>query len=65
MSFYPVSSSSATPDAQDGAGGRGPVMVAVPVSALTCPVAEGSGGDGRSGLVVEGAPGITSGEPVA
>jgi len=40
-------------------------MVAVPVSALSWPVGEGSGGDGRSGLVVTGAGKIAKGEPVA
>jgi len=40
-------------------------MVAVPVSALACPVRQGSAGDGRSALVVAGAPAIRSGEPVA
>ena len=46
------------------------VVVAVPLSALTCPGREGStgagsGGDGRSALVVAGAEAIRSGEPVA
>jgi len=39
-------------------------MVAVPVSALVWPVRAGSGGDGRSALVVAGASPITAGEPV-
>ena len=40
-------------------------MVAVPLSALTWPVRDGSAGDGRSGMVVAGAQAIRSGEPVA
>ena len=40
-------------------------MVAVPVSALAWPVRAGSGGDGRSALVVAGAEPIMAGEPVA
>jgi hypothetical protein len=39
-------------------------MVAVPVSALSWPVAEGSGGDGRSAMVVAGAEKITGGDLV-
>jgi hypothetical protein len=39
-------------------------MVAVPVSALSWPVAEGSSGDGRSAMVVAGAEKITSGDLV-
>jgi hypothetical protein len=39
-------------------------MVAVPVSALSWPVREGSGSDGRSGMVIEGAQKITSGDLV-
>jgi hypothetical protein len=40
-------------------------MVAVPVAALSWPVRSGSGGQGRSGLVVAGAGRIGSGELVA
>jgi hypothetical protein len=40
-------------------------MVAVPVSALAWPVRAGSGGDGRSALVVTGADPIMAGAPVA
>jgi hypothetical protein len=40
-------------------------MVAVPVSALVSPVQPGSGGDGRSALVVAGAAPIAAGELVA
>ena len=39
-------------------------MVAVPASALSWPVWDGSDGDGRSGMVVEGAGKIKSGDPV-
>ena len=41
------------------------VMVAVPVSALVWPVRAGSGGDGRSALLVAGAKLVTAGDPVA
>jgi hypothetical protein len=53
-------------DGQDaaGAGAGTTLMVAVPVSALSWPVRAGSGGDGRSALVVAGAEPITAGEPV-
>jgi hypothetical protein len=44
---------------------QGVVMVAVPVSALSWPVGEGSSGDGRSATVVAGAEKITSGDLVA
>jgi hypothetical protein len=40
-------------------------MVAVPVSALSWPVSEGSTQDGRSAMVVAGAGKIARGEPVA
>jgi hypothetical protein len=43
---------------------QGVLVVAVPVSALSWPVAEGSGGDGRSAMTVTGNAKITSGEPV-
>lgn len=65
MSFYPVWPSAAIPDAQIPGVDQATVMVAVPVSALGWPVRAGSGGDGRSGLVVAGAVKITAGEPVA
>jgi hypothetical protein len=39
-------------------------MVAVPVSALVWPVRAGSGGDGRSALLVAGTSPIATGEPV-
>jgi hypothetical protein len=39
-------------------------MVAVPVSALSWPVSEGSSGDGRSAMVISGAGKIRTGEPV-
>jgi DDE family transposase len=42
----------------------GAVVVAVPASALVWPVRAGSGGDGRSALLVAGAKPITGGEPV-
>jgi hypothetical protein len=40
------------------------VVVAVPVSALVWPVRAGSGGDGRSALLVAGTSPIATGEPV-
>jgi hypothetical protein len=65
--FYPASSWSAIPGVEipgvDQAAVQA-VMVAVPVSALIWPVRAGSGGDGRSALVVAGASPITAGEPV-
>ena len=64
MSFYPVSSSVAIPDVEIGGVGAAAVMVAVPVSALVGPVREGSGGQGRSGLVVAGAGKIKTGDLV-
>ena len=69
MSFYTaLSATASTPG--DGIGaetgdGETTRMVAVPVSALSWPVRAGSGGDGRSALVVEGAERITAGDPVA
>ena len=44
---------------------RQAVMVAVPVSALVWPVRAGSGGDGRSAMVVAGPAPIAAGELVA
>jgi hypothetical protein len=64
MSFYPVSSLSTIPDVRLPGADAGAVMVAVPVSALSWPVDEGSDGDGRSAMVVEAAGKIKSGEPV-
>ena len=67
MSFYPVPSRPAIPGVEIPGGDRAgaqAVMVAVPVSALAWPVGAGSGGDGRSALVVAGASPITTGEPV-
>ncbi|HEY6798558.1 MAG TPA: transposase [Kineosporiaceae bacterium] len=43
---------------------QGAVMVAVPVSALSWPVTEGSGGDDRSAMTVTGAERIMSGDLV-
>ena len=68
MSFYPVSSRPAIPGVEIPGGDQAAaqaVMVAVPVSALVWPVRAGSGGDGRSALLVAGAEPITAGEPVA
>jgi Transposase DDE domain len=70
VSFYPVSSRPAiagveVPGVDQGVVDRsGAVVVAVPVSALVWPVRAGSGGDGRSALVVAGSAPITAGEPV-
>ena len=67
MSFYPVSSRPAIPGVEVPGGDQGAaraVMVAVPVSALVWPVRAGSGGDGRSALLVAGTSPITAGEPV-
>jgi Transposase DDE domain len=70
VSFYPVPSRPAilgveVPGVDQGAVDRsGAVVVAVPVSALVWPVRAGSGGDGRSALLVAGAKPITGGEPV-
>ena len=67
MSFYPVSSRPAIAGVEvpggDQAAARA-VMVAVPVSALVWPVRAGSGGDGRSALLVAGTSPIATGEPV-
>ena len=65
MSFYPVSPSVAIPDVGIPGVDQATVMVAVPVSALVWPVRVGSGGQGRSGLVVAGAEKIKTGDPVA
>ena len=64
MSFYPVSSSSVVPAVQLPDVDQATVMVAVPVSALSWPVGEGSSGDGRSAMVVSGAGKIVNGDPV-
>ena len=67
MSFYPVSSRPAIAGVEVPGGDQGAaraVMVAVPVSALVWPVRAGSGGDGRSALLVAGTSPITAGEPV-
>ena len=67
MSFYPVPSRPAIPGVEVPGGDQGAaraVMVAVPVSALVWPVRAGSGGDGRSALLVAGTSPITTGEPV-
>jgi len=67
VSFYPVSSRPAIAGVEvpggDQAAARA-VMVAVPVSALVWPVRAGSGGDGRSALLVAGTSPIATGEPV-
>ena len=63
MSFYPVSSRPAISGGEQAAARV--VMVAVPVSALVWPVRAGSGGDGRSALLVAGAKPVTAGDPVA
>ena len=70
MSFYSALPSAASTPGDGGSiaapeSGETTRMVAVPVSALAWPVRAGSGGDGRSALVVAGAERITAGEPVA
>jgi hypothetical protein len=65
VSFYPVWSSAAIAGVELPGVDQVSVMVAVPVSALVWPVRAGSGGDGRSGLVVAGAEKITAGDLVA
>jgi hypothetical protein len=68
VSFYPVSSRPAIPGGEVAGGDQAAaqtVMVAVPVSALVCPVRAGSGGDGRSALLVAGTKPVTAGDPVA
>ena len=68
MSFYPVPSRPAVVGVEVLGGDQGAaqaVMVAVPVSALVSPVRAGSGGDGRSALVVAGSSSIAAGELVA
>jgi hypothetical protein len=67
VSFYPVSSRPAIVGVEFPGGDQAAaeaVMVAVPVSALVWPVRAGSGGDGRSALVVAGTSPIATGEPV-
>ena len=67
MSFNPVPSRPAIAGVEvpgvNQAAARA-VMVAVPVSALVWPVRAGSGGDGRSALLVAGTSPIATGEPV-
>jgi len=65
VSFYPVSSSAAIPEVGLPGVDLAAVMVAVPVAALVSAVRVGSGGQGRSGLVVAGAEKIKTGDPVA
>ena len=70
MSFYPassvnVSSVGAIPDVAFPDGDQGTAIVAVPISALSWPVRDGSDGDGRSAMVVEAAEKIKSGDLVA
>jgi len=65
VSFYPVPPVSAIPDVQLPGPDGATVMVAVPVSALSWPVRDGSDGDGRSAMVVQEAGKIASGELVA
>ena len=65
MSFYPVSSSAAIAGVELPGVDQVSVMVAVPVSALAWPVRAGSGGDGRSALLVAGAEKIKAGDLVA
>ena len=67
MSFYPVPSRPAIAGVEAPGGEQAAaraVMVAVPVSALVWPVRAGSGGDGRSALLVAGTSPIATGEPV-
>ena len=67
MSFYPISSRPAIAGVEVPGGDQAAartVMVAVPVSALVWPVRAGSGGDGRSALLVAGTSPIATGEPV-
>jgi len=63
--FYPVSSLNAIPGVQLPGGDGGTVMVAVPVSALSWPVGDGSDSDARSAMVVQGTGKIRTGEQVA
>jgi hypothetical protein len=68
VSFYPVSSRPAISGGEVTGGDQvaaHAVVVAVPVSALVWPVRAGSGGDGRSALLVAGVKPITAGDPVA
>jgi hypothetical protein len=62
VSFYPVSSSPVVSAAQSPGPDQATVMVAVPASALSWPVAAGSGGDDRSAMVVADAEKIVSGD---
>jgi Transposase DDE domain len=68
VSFYSVSSRPAPVGVEVPGAGQAAaraVMVAVPVSALVWPVRAGSGGDGRSALLVAGTSPISTGDPVA
>lgn len=65
MSFYPVQPVGAISGVVFPGGDRVSVMVAVPVAGLSWPVVEGSGGDGRSAMLVGGAGKIKSGDVVA
>ncbi len=68
MCFYPVLSRPAIPGVEFPGGDQAAVqavIVAVPVSALVWPVRAGSGGDGRSALVVAGPSPIAAGDLVA
>lgn len=65
MPSYPVSSLGAIPDVQFPGGDQGSIMVAVPISALSWPVRDGSDGDGRSAMVVQGTGKIETGDLVA
>jgi hypothetical protein len=65
VSFYPVSSRPAMPEVEVPGGDQAAVMVAVPVSALACPVRADSDGDGRSALTVTGSSPIRTGDRVA
>ncbi|MGH3569903.1 MAG: transposase [Pseudonocardia sp.] len=68
MSFYPISSRPTIPGVEVPGGDQvaaQAVMVAIPVSALAWPVRAGSGGDGRSALMVAGAEPVTAGGLVA
>ena len=65
MPFYPVPPVSAIPAVRFPGGDRATVMVAVPVAALSWPVRDGSGGDGRSAMVAGPAGPIRTGDLVA
>jgi hypothetical protein len=63
--FYPVPSVAAIPTVQFPGPDQGVLVVAVPVAALSWPVREGSGGDGRSAMVAGSAGPIRTGDLVA